>query len=187
MVKNNFEWVTYVPWAHQRNCESPEVRQRQRIPNDSLSLVRKDSIWRSKINLAHDAGLKVFLKPHIWIFEPIDGTWRSDIFPTNEENWETWKTSYRKFILYYAQIAEKYDVEMFCIGTEFTRLAIEKTEYWEKLISEVRNIYSGKLTYAANWYQEFEKITFWDQLDYCLLYTSPSPRDATLSRMPSSA
>ena len=25
------------------------------------------------------------------------------------------------------------------------------------------------------------------QLDPCLLYTSPSPRDATLSRMPSSA
>ena len=30
-----------------------------------------------------------------------------------------------------------------------------------------------------------EKIT--DQFPYCLLYTSPSPRDATLSRMPSSA
>ena len=26
-----------------------------------------------------------------------------------------------------------------------------------------------------------------DKLDICLLYTSPSPRDATLSRMPSSA
>ena len=26
-----------------------------------------------------------------------------------------------------------------------------------------------------------------DQLKSCLLYTSPSPRDATLSRMPSSA
>ena len=26
-----------------------------------------------------------------------------------------------------------------------------------------------------------------DQLKACLLYTSPSPRDATLSRMPSSA
>ena len=26
-----------------------------------------------------------------------------------------------------------------------------------------------------------------DYWDYCLLYTSPSPRDATLSRMPSSA
>ena len=27
----------------------------------------------------------------------------------------------------------------------------------------------------------------WDELEICLLYTSPSPRDATLSRMPSSA
>ena len=32
---------------------------------------------------------------------------------------------------------------------------------------------------------EFGKIKRWDQV--CLLYTSPSPRDATLSRMPSSA
>ena len=31
--------------------------------------------------------------------------------------------------------------------------------------------------------------SIWDSMDsyYCLLYTSPSPRDATLSRMPSSA
>ena len=29
--------------------------------------------------------------------------------------------------------------------------------------------------------------TMFAQLYYCLLYTSPSPRDATLSRMPSSA
>ena len=28
---------------------------------------------------------------------------------------------------------------------------------------------------------------FKDRVDSCLLYTSPSPRDATLSRMPSSA
>ena len=27
----------------------------------------------------------------------------------------------------------------------------------------------------------------WDPYQFCLLYTSPSPRDATLSRMPSSA
>ena len=29
--------------------------------------------------------------------------------------------------------------------------------------------------------------TILTKLEYCLLYTSPSPRDATLSRMPSSA
>ena len=30
-------------------------------------------------------------------------------------------------------------------------------------------------------------INVWNRTDCCLLYTSPSPRDATLSRMPSSA
>ena len=29
--------------------------------------------------------------------------------------------------------------------------------------------------------------TLWGRVQTCLLYTSPSPRDATLSRMPSSA
>ena len=31
------------------------------------------------------------------------------------------------------------------------------------------------------------EVTSLEDLDICLLYTSPSPRDATLSRMPSSA
>ena len=33
----------------------------------------------------------------------------------------------------------------------------------------------------------FEMIAFMEKHEICLLYTSPSPRDATLSRMPSSA
>ena len=34
----------------------------------------------------------------------------------------------------------------------------------------------------------FYDLNYWDDLlNVCLLYTSPSPRDATLSRMPSSA
>ena len=32
-----------------------------------------------------------------------------------------------------------------------------------------------------------ELMALFDEVDTCLLYTSPSPRDATLSRMPSSA
>ena len=32
-----------------------------------------------------------------------------------------------------------------------------------------------------------QSIGYMDRLDYCLLYTSPSPRDRTRSRMPSSA
>ena len=33
----------------------------------------------------------------------------------------------------------------------------------------------------------FDETRFMDKTQSCLLYTSPSPRDATLSRMPSSA
>ena len=42
-------------------------------------------------------------------------------------------------------------------------------------VTDIAEIFSTPLTGSYNW-------------DYtCLLYTSPSPRDATLSRMPSSA
>mgnify|MGYP002023360185 CR=1 FL=1 len=37
---------------------------------------------------------------------------------------------------------------------------------WRQLIGEVRKVYDGKLTYAANWYEDFEKITFWDELAF---------------------
>ena len=33
----------------------------------------------------------------------------------------------------------------------------------------------------------YEYIAFWDQDMHCLLYTSPTPRDGLISRMPSSA
>ena len=35
--------------------------------------------------------------------------------------------------------------------------------------------------------QQDNIIKIWAEMKGCLLYTSPSPRDATLSRMPSSA
>jgi exo-beta-1,3-glucanase (GH17 family) len=37
---------------------------------------------------------------------------------------------------------------------------------WRKLIGEIRKVYSGKLTYAANFNQEFEHVKFWDVLDF---------------------
>ena len=35
-----------------------------------------------------------------------------------------------------------------------------------KIIRKIKGIYSGQLTYAANWGDEFEKLTFWDELDF---------------------
>jgi hypothetical protein len=36
---------------------------------------------------------------------------------------------------------------------------------WRGLIADVRRVYSGLLTYAANWDGEFEALPFWDALD----------------------
>ena len=60
----------------------------------------------------------------------------------------------------------------------------------------VRNLYSAtKDTYRVieNKFRIFNQIIqyvneyYYDEVDICLLYTSPSPRDGLLSRMPSSA
>lgn len=159
----NLHWITLVPYGSQEDFDSPTMHY---FPGDSLYNIQRDSMWRSQIGIAHAQGFKVFMKPHIWVYAPTEGTWRSDIFPKNDANWQLWKNSYRAFILLYARIAEQNDVELFCIGTELTRLSGEKSDFWRSLIQEVRQVYSGQITYAANWYLEYEQIAFWDALDY---------------------
>ena len=162
-VENNFNWITMVSYAGQKDYDSPSMRYYR---GDSLNAVRRDSIWKSQIDIAHAKGFKVFMKPHIWIGNPTEGKWRNDIYPANEDNWKLWQKNYREFILFYAKIAEQNNVALFCIGTELTRLTLEKPLFWRSLIKDVRKIYSGQLTYAANWSSEFENITFWDDLDF---------------------
>ena len=161
--RNNIEWVTVVSWAYQEDIHSPIVRHHN---GDSLMIQRSDSIWLHQLSLIRSAGFNIFVKPHIWLDEPAPGNWRSDIFPRNKEDWDLWKKSYSEFILRYAHLAQQAGAEMFCIGTELSRLSVEKPLFWRTLIQKVRKIYPGKITYAANWYQEFEDISFWDKLDY---------------------
>ena len=162
-LANNIEWITLVPYAAQKDIDSADVTYYR---GDSLAMLRRATRWKNQIDIAHVAGFKVFLKPHIWLTAPTNGKWRSDIFPITEKHWQVWQQDYRAFILHYAKIAQAHQVEMFCIGTEFSRLSVEKTDFWIRLIQEVRRIYDGKITYAANWYNEYEKITFWKELDY---------------------
>ena len=45
-----------------------------------------------------------------------------------------------------------------------TSYSIHYTKLYE-LIGDVRRVYTGTLTYGANWGDEVEQITFWDALD----------------------
>lgn len=161
--RNNIEWVTIVPWGFQTNYNSTELNHHR---GDSTNIKERNKRTVSRMELLHNSGFKVFLKPHIWIQEPDEGKWRSDIYPETEADWKIWKEDYKDFILRYAKVAEHGKAEMFCIGTELSRLSVEKPKYWFELIKEIKQIYSGKITYAANWYKEYEQITFWKELDY---------------------
>lgn len=159
----NFNYITLVPWGFQDNYKSAKVTHHN---SDSTNIESGNLELLNRIKLLKSKSYKVFIKPHVWVDKTLNGKWRSDIFPTNQNNWELWKISYRDFIFRYAKIAELGQADMFCIGTEFSRLAVEKPLFWKELINDLRKIFSGKLIYAANWNQSYEHITFWQDLDF---------------------
>lgn len=83
----------------------------------------------------------------------------------SEEDWKILEASYSQFILTYARAAEELNVAIFCIGTELEEFVASRPAYWQKLIQEIREVYKGKLTYAANW-DEFKRVVFWKDLDF---------------------
>lgn len=114
------------------------------------------------IQLAKKEGYKIMLKPHVW---KRHGSFTGHHGYTSEKDWKAFETSYSNYILSFAQLAQEEKVELFCIGTEWAKFVEERPEFWKKLINEVKKVYFGKLTYAANW-DEYKKVTFWNQLDY---------------------
>ncbi len=152
------EYVAICVTQYQEKHNSTKIKRTDQTPAD-FSI-------RHAIKTAHKLGMKVMLKPHIDLIDKHDGTyWRADIGFTNEEDWQKWAVEYCKFIRHYAKIAEKLDVELFCIGTELA-FAAQKNGIWEDMIiPEVKKVYSGKLIYAANW-DNYKNIKFWKDLDY---------------------
>ena len=106
------------------------------------------------------------LKPHIWLRRASADEWRGIIGMDTEEDWQSWFADYGKFILHYASLAEREKVALFCVGVELSRTAIERAADWRDLIARIRERYSGPIVYAANWWGEYDRIAFWDAVDY---------------------
>lgn len=142
---------------YQKNADSTEILPTENTPTDEslLHAIRK----------SHALGLRVMLKPHIDLVETGEGGGRGDIFFRSEEGWKEWFANYRIFIAHYARLAEISQVELLCVGTELST-TVEKADEWLETIRAVRKHYSGLITYAANWNDEFEKIQFWNELDF---------------------
>ena len=101
------------------------------------------------------------IKPQIWVWR---GQFTGHISMDSETQWNILEDSYSSFILMYAAIAQETNAALFCIGTELEKFVISRPAYWNGLIQEIKKVYKGKLTYAANW-DEFKRVPFWRQLD----------------------
>ena len=158
LVRANVEWVAVIPFLYQKDEKTKLVN----TPENPKSYSRRDSSFIKSINDLHEIGIRVHLKPHLWMS---DG-WRSNITLDTTQEWDAWFESYRTNMLRYASIAAETKVEMFCVGTELKTSIKKQPKKWESLIDEIRQIYNGELTYAANWYDEYEHVSFWNKLDY---------------------
>jgi len=158
---NNFEWITLTPFIGQKQYNLPELN----IPSDERFERTKNSYKRVKKE-CDVYGIQVMLKPHIWMRENIPGKWRANIEMETEAEWDLWFQNYEKVILMYASLAEELGFEQFCIGTELESTVLLKPQKWKQLIQKARTLYSGKITYAANWDGEYKEIDLWNDLDF---------------------
>lgn len=163
LKQNNVGWISQTPFGWQPAYNLPEIR---------LNTGSSRAYWGESdqglihtTRLARKMGIKTLLKPHLWLRDR-SGKWLGDIEMTNDAQWQEWFKNYRTFILHYAQLAQQEKIEAFCIGTELHKAAVTQDQSWRALIKDIRKIYSGELTYAANWYLEYEQIKFWDELDF---------------------
>lgn len=120
----------------------------------------KDDSIINLSNVARQKGMKVFLKPQVWV--PRGGPTDLD-FP-NEPDRQQFFATYRKYVEHYANLAVRMRADLFSVGVEFSQLAKYEAE-WRSLIARAREIYSGPITYCANFGPEFETIRFWDAVD----------------------
>lgn len=152
----NANWVAMIPFAFSKQGE-PGVY----FNHDRQWWGEKVAGCKLMVSLAQSNDYKVMMKPHVWM----RGDWIGEYFLESEEDWQDWEKQYSAYILEYAKLSEEMNVELLCIGTELKQTILKRSSYWEKLIPEIRKVYSGKLTYASNW-DNYTQVTFWDQLDY---------------------
>lgn len=158
VININANYAAVMPFGFIRDLTHPEVvfnTKRQWFGETKAGAKQYIQELRKK-------KIKIMLKPQIWVWR---GEFTGYIEMKNEANWKTLEASYSKFILEYAALAEDVNAEIFCIGTELEKFIDNRPDYWFELINKIKQVYKGKLTYAANW-DEFKRTPFWEVLDF---------------------
>lgn len=157
LTELNVGWVSAIPYSFiRRNSTKVHYEGNGKWWGETLHGTA------ACIQMAHNAGMKVMMKPHVWVSGQ---GWAGEFEPKSEADWKIWEDSNREYILAFAKLSDSLNVSMFCIGTEYRKTSAKRSEYWRNLIKDVRKVYKGPITYAANW-DEYHYVPFWDELDY---------------------
>ncbi|MEM7037648.1 MAG: hypothetical protein AAF570_11765, partial [Bacteroidota bacterium] len=146
-----------IPYAGMGTPQSPADVEINDWPGGENDPSIVHSIWSAK-----QAGLMVLMKPQVWV----QSGWPGSVNMRSKGDWEIWYEKYMRWIRHYTMMSEIFGAEIMCVGVEFMRATLDYPEQWRTIIRQLRGLYSGKMTYAANWGDELEQMAFWDELDF---------------------
>ena len=158
VVNVSANYAALMPFSVLKTISSPDIyysQNRQWFGETKLGL-KQYAKWLRKNNI------NVMMKPQVWVR---NGEFTGTIKMENEADWLALEKSYSVFILDYAETAQELNAEIFCIGTELELFIKNRPDYWTHLIKNIKKVYNGKLTYAANW-DEYKRTPFWADLDF---------------------
>lgn len=112
------------------------------------------------VRMARARHLAVMLRP-VLDEATVIPAWRGAIRPLDPA---AWFTSYGSMVLSYAGLAQREGVASLAVGTEFNSMERYLAD-WNNLISAVRHVFSGQITYAFNFGTSFQ-TGFWGSLDF---------------------
>jgi hypothetical protein len=151
-------WVSLTPFGRVLDLAPSGVSWtfEQRYEDNRKAVLRA-------IGQAHRKGLRVLLVPHLWVES---GGWRGEIDPGDDDAWERWSKSYGAFLKAWAEVAREGKADMLAVGVELRSWATTThAPSLVDLVREIRAVYPGPLTYAANW-DDAEQTVIWGELDY---------------------
>lgn len=143
-----------------------QVHPYARISSDGRVGYRRDAYTPATltpIRLAKQRGMTALLKPHL-AYWGSGFSWRGEVTFSDEAHWAEFFRGYESFIVHQAELAEQAGADVFAVGTELHKTLGREAD-WRRVIAAVRGVYSGKLTYAANWDEQGD-VPFWDAMDF---------------------
>lgn len=158
VVHLNANYAAVMPFGFIQDLAHPDIR----FDNDRQWFGERKEGVKQYVEKLKAQDIRIMLKPQLWVRR---GEFTGFIKMNNESDWKILEQSYAQFILAYAQVAQDVNADIFCIGTELESFIDERPDFWFQLIVDIKKVYKGKLTYAANW-NEYDRTPFWDKLNF---------------------